>query len=157
MSSPDSWNKIFVQKNPKCARCRNHGINIRLRGHKRYCENRNCECFKCSMTKKRQHIMASQTATRRAQEQDERRLLMVGEVEPPVHEPIVENQISINQLPVENTLVNSCEPEVYEPNTVENTVVPEINIQYPSSSTAVPQDFNQYNNNSDYYQSENSE
>lgn len=159
MSLLERWKKL---RDPKCARCRNHGIKISLKGHKRYCENKDCECEKCSLTKQRQNIMASQTAARRAQELDQLRFLIIGEVEEPVQEPepIVECQISINQVPFENVWVDSFEPAEYFPNTVENAVenavVPEIDFQYPSSSTAVSEDYNQYDN-SDVYQPENSE
>ncbi|XP_075223285.1 uncharacterized protein LOC142325420 isoform X2 [Lycorma delicatula] len=59
---------------PNCVRCRNHGEKMPLRGHKRYCQFRDCRCNKCLMTKERQQMMARQIAQRRKNAQDADRL-----------------------------------------------------------------------------------
>lgn len=74
---------IKPKRNPFCSRCRNHGKSAQVKGHKRHCEYRDCQCEGCKLVECRQIVSASQIKLRRYQKQDEecgRRI----EVSPPV-------------------------------------------------------------------------
>lgn len=50
--------RIYRRAQRTCARCRNHSLNILVRGHKRYCKYRHCVCDKCFQTAQRQKVTA---------------------------------------------------------------------------------------------------
>lgn len=54
-----------IRNSQNCARCRNHGVKNILRGHKKHCAFKNCNCDKCLATKDRQSFIAKEIAMHR--------------------------------------------------------------------------------------------
>lgn len=92
---------------PNCARCRNHRLKIALKGHKRYCKFRTCECEKCMLTSERQRVMALQTALRRAQAQDEVMLGVRNTVLPP-KPPSPDITVDIDKIDCDSPSPSQC-------------------------------------------------
>ncbi|XP_065656207.1 uncharacterized protein LOC101235288 [Hydra vulgaris] len=52
---------------PKCARCRNHGVDYELKGHKEKCKFKDCVCRSCLVVLERQKVTAARVAHLRHQ------------------------------------------------------------------------------------------
>ncbi|KAA8586220.1 hypothetical protein FQN60_007789 [Etheostoma spectabile] len=49
-----------LARQPKCTRCRHHGIIVLKKGHMKYCPFLKCECWKCHLITQRTRITALQ-------------------------------------------------------------------------------------------------
>ncbi|XP_062849859.1 doublesex- and mab-3-related transcription factor 1-like [Trichomycterus rosablanca] len=60
-----SSSRIKEVRSPKCARCRNHGLLVLLKGHAAKCSFAECRCWKCSLISERTRIMARQRSIKK--------------------------------------------------------------------------------------------
>ncbi|XP_014782618.1 putative protein TPRXL [Octopus bimaculoides] len=52
-------------RNPKCSRCRNHGFDAKMKGHKGCCPYILCNCMKCILVEERRRISRQQILLQR--------------------------------------------------------------------------------------------
>ncbi|KAM7373517.1 hypothetical protein PAMP_008362 [Pampus punctatissimus] len=59
-------------RQPKCTRCRHHGIIVPQKGHVKFCPFTNCDCWKCYLITQRTRITTLQRNMNRAQKKEQR-------------------------------------------------------------------------------------
>ncbi|KAE9556707.1 hypothetical protein FO519_000113 [Halicephalobus sp. NKZ332] len=65
-----NFGRIKGERVPNCQKCGQHGRKSRLKGHKRVCPFKDCNCPKCQVVTERQKLMADQIKIRRRQRKD---------------------------------------------------------------------------------------
>ncbi|KAM6948697.1 uncharacterized protein FYW47_016649 [Aplochiton taeniatus] len=59
-----------TSRNPKCARCRNHGLIVPQKGHVRKCQFVECRCWKCALITQRTKIMSIQRKIKKSHREE---------------------------------------------------------------------------------------
>lgn len=59
-------------RQPKCSRCRNHGIIVPQKGHMRVCPFIDCSCWKCCLVSQRSRLTALQRSLNKTQDKEQR-------------------------------------------------------------------------------------
>ncbi|XP_045913983.1 doublesex- and mab-3-related transcription factor 1Y-like [Micropterus dolomieu] len=63
---------MVAPRQPKCTRCRHHGIIVPQKGHIKYCPFLKCDCWKCYLITQRTRITALQRNLKRTQNKEQR-------------------------------------------------------------------------------------
>ncbi|VDK55336.1 unnamed protein product [Anisakis simplex] len=83
----DSHTVSYTKRVPNCQKCGQHGRKSRLKGHKRICPYRDCNCAKCQVVSERQKLMADQIKIRRRQRKDTLMNITHKQLQQTMHQP----------------------------------------------------------------------
>ncbi|XP_070841102.1 doublesex- and mab-3-related transcription factor B1-like [Chaetodon trifascialis] len=59
-------------REPKCSRCRHHGVIVPLKGHMQYCPFLRCNCWRCYLNTQRTRTTALMRSLRKGQDKEQR-------------------------------------------------------------------------------------
>lgn len=103
------------QRQPKCTRCRHHGIIVPRKGHLKSCPFLKCECWKCYLVTQRTRITARQQNPKKTPNNPQNKEKLPGDTGVSVVKPAAEGTCSASS-PDDSALPSAspgvmCRPE----------------------------------------------
>ncbi|KAI6212940.1 hypothetical protein M3Y94_00089300 [Aphelenchoides besseyi] len=130
----------YTKRVPNCQKCGQHGRKARLKGHKRVCPFKDCNCQKCQVVTERQKLMAEQIKTRRRQRKNadltcQKQLnaaALTGQLSY-LNLNMLYKQLANGQTTDENTAVKAEQPAISSPSTLDL----QSGVQFSAPNTAI--------------------